>query len=82
MIDISFELNGKEVNPNNFGNALESIVLDSVSDSIQKSIGSLSCTEHHKKAKILVKGKNLKNLSFEVSGCCDNLMNEVQHRLA
>jgi len=81
MIDISFELNGKKVNPNNIGNALESAVLESVSDSIKKSVGSLRCNEHNQQAKILVKGKALDNLSFKISGCCDDFINKVSSKV-
>ncbi len=81
MVDVSFELNGRKVNPNNIGNALESAVLKSVSDSIKKSVGSLHCNEHNQQAKVLVKGKNIDNLSFTISGCCDNFINKVTNKI-
>jgi len=46
MIDISFEINGRKVSPNNIGDAIESAVLESIQDSVSKSIGSIRCTEH------------------------------------
>lgn len=81
MIDISFQLNGKKVNPNNIGSALESAMLNSISDSIKKSVNSIRCSNHSQKAKILLKGKSLDNLSIEVSGCCDEFINKVQNSL-
>ena len=81
MIDISFEINGRKVSPRNMGNALESAMLQSVQDSISKAIGSARCPEHGQKPKIKVKGRNLDSLTFGVSGCCDNLIDEVKKKL-
>ena len=82
MIDISFEINGRKVNPNNMGDALEAAMLSQVADSIKKSVGSVRCSEHNKAPKIIIKGKNLDNLSFEVSGCCDTLIEQVSKKLS
>jgi len=81
MLDISFEINGRKVSPNNVGDALERAILQSVSDSIKRSVGSLRCPEHRSSPKIVVKGRDLNNLSFEVSGCCQKLMDSVESRL-
>jgi hypothetical protein len=81
MIDISFEINGRKVSPRNMGDALESAMLQSVQDSISKAVGSARCPEHGQKPTIKVKGRSLDSLKFEVSGCCDNLINEVKKKL-
>jgi hypothetical protein len=81
MLDISFEINGRKVSPNNVGNVLERAILQSVSDSIKRNVGSLRCPEHSSAPKIVVKGRDLSNLSFEVSGCCQKLMDSVKARL-
>lgn len=81
MIDISFEINGRKVSPRNMGNALESAVLKSVQESITKSVGSARCSEHGQRPKVKVKGRNLDSLSFEVSGCCDQLIETVKKKL-
>ncbi|MES9941694.1 MAG: hypothetical protein ABW104_09555 [Candidatus Thiodiazotropha sp. 6PLUC2] len=78
MIDISFEINGRKVSPRNIGDALESSMLQSVQDSITKAVGSTRCPEHGQKPKINVKGRNLDSLKFEVSGCCDSLIEAVK----
>lgn len=81
MIDISFEINGKKVSPRNVGNALESALLQSVQESITKSVGSARCPVHGQRPKIKVKGRNLDSLSFEVSGCCEQLIETVKKKL-
>ena len=81
MIDISFEINGRKVSPHNMGNTLESALLQSVQESITKSVGSARCPEHGQKPKIKVKGRELDSLNFEVSGCCDQLIETVKKKL-
>lgn len=82
MIDISFELNGRKVSPNNLGNALEAAMLNSVKDSISKSVGSIRCSEHGERPKIKAKGRSIDSLSLEVTGCCDSLIDQVKKKLA
>ena len=81
MIDITFEINGRKVSPRNIGNTLESAMFQSVQDSIGKAVGSTRCPEHGQKPKIKVKGRNLDSLKFEVSGCCDSLIEAVKKKL-
>ena len=81
MFDISFEINGKKVNPNNMADALESAVISDIADSIKKSVGNIKCSEHGKSPKVKVKGRNLDNLSIEVNGCCDALIEKVSAKL-
>lgn len=81
MIDISFEINGRKVSPRNIGNALESALLESVQKSITAAVGSVQCPEHGQKPKIKVKGRSLDSLNFEVSGCCEQLIESVKKKL-
>ena len=78
MLDISFEINGRKVNPNNVKDVLESAILSQVAESIKKSVGNLRCAEHGQSPKIKVKGRNLDNLSFNISGCCEDLIEKVR----
>ena len=59
MIDISFELNGRKVSPNSLGNALEAAMLNSIKDSISKSVGNIRCSEHGGRPKIKAKGRKV-----------------------
>jgi len=81
VIDINFEINGRKVSPRNMGNALESALLQSVQESITRSVGSAQCPEHGQRPKIKVKGRNIDSLSFEVAGCCDQLIHSVKKKL-
>jgi len=81
MIEITFKINGKKVNPNNIGNAIEASILASIQDSIKKSVGSVCCPTHRKYPKITVKGQNLDNLSLEIKGCCEEITETIKAKL-
>lgn len=81
MFDITFEINGRKVNPNNVGDALEAAILRSVSASVKARVGSVRCPEHGRHPQIVGKGRSLDALSFEVSGCCQKLIDGVAAKL-
>jgi len=81
MIDISFEINGKKLKPNNIADELESAMLQEFAESVKKAVGSIRCSEHNQAPKVLLKGKSFDNLSIEVSGCCDDFVKKVSYRL-
>ena len=68
MIDISFEINGRKVNPKKVGDVLEQATLDSVRKQIIRKVGSIRNPKTGERPKIKITGKNLDNLSIEVSG--------------
>ena len=81
MIDISFEINGRNVSSNNIGNAIEAAMLNSIKNSINKSVGSIRCSQHRQGPKIKAKGRSIEKLSLEVTGCCDELIDKVRKKL-
>lgn len=81
MTDISFEINGKKVNPNNIADALKNAMLQEIGESVKKAVGSIRCSEHNQAQKVIVKGKSLDNLSVEVTGCCNDIIKRVTEKL-
>lgn len=80
-VDISFKLNGRKVNPNNMKDELEKAIFKDITGQIKKKLQSVSCKEHRGKPKVTVKGQSMKNLTFEVSGCCQMLIDEATAKL-
>lgn len=80
MIGIKFEIDGKKVKPNNFGNALEAAMLSQITEHLKESVGSIRCKEHNQSPTLKVKGRDMNNLSYEVHGCCDALIEQVSDR--
>lgn len=81
MIDVSFEIGGKKVHPNNIGDALEKALLGEITSNIKKAIGSVKCSEHGNSPSVKVKGRSLDKLSFEVGGCCQGLIDTALKKL-
>lgn len=82
MIDISFEINGRKVRPNQMRNALEKAILQDISSSISQSLRSVRCTVHGERPKVRCKGRKLDKLTFEISGCCENLVERATKKLS
>jgi hypothetical protein len=80
-LNISFKINGRSVNPKNIANALEAAVLEQFAASIKKSVGSMRCPTHRQSPTILIQGKSLKDLSINISGCCEDFVEEVKSRV-
>jgi len=81
MVDISFKINGRRVNPNSLGNALQRAMFESVRKAIIKQVGAIRCPQHGQAAKIVYKGRSFDKLSFEVGGCCEALIEVVKGKL-
>lgn len=80
MIEINFKINGRKVNPKNMKDVFEAAALDSIDQSIKKSVGNIRCSEHGQSPKIQVIGRSIDNLSFNVSGCCESLIEKVSDK--
>ncbi len=80
MIDITFEINGRKVDPRKIGDALERAVYDSVIKQITQKVGNIRDPKTGKRPKIKVKGRNLDNLSYEISGS-EELIEKVKQKL-
>jgi hypothetical protein len=81
MFEIKFEINGQRVDPNRFGDALEQAILQQISEQVSTTLRSVQCSEHGQYAKVTVKGQSLEKLSFEVSGCCQALVDQCIAKL-
>lgn len=80
-MDIKFEIGGKRVDPKNIANALEQAVLKQVSEGVVKSLNSVRCAEHNQTPNVTVKGLSLDKLSFEITGCCQALIDAATAKL-
>ena len=77
MFEISFEINGREVSPQQIGTEIGRATLQSIKDFMVKSVGSIRCPEHGEAAKIVCRGGRLDALAFEILGCCNTLVESV-----
>lgn len=81
MIDVSFEINGRKVNPNQFGDEIEKAIFQEIIDGMKKTLNSVRCSEHGQRPAVKVKGRDFRNLSFEVKGCCQSIIDKATEKL-
>lgn len=81
MIEIKFEINGKTIDPKNIKDVILKTSLGVIKDHLIKKVGSVKCPEHGSEAKIIAKGRDISNLSFMISGCCQKLVDEINRKL-
>jgi hypothetical protein len=68
MIDITFKINGRVIRPNQVGNAREEEALKTIENEITKKVGNLHDSQTDERLKILVKGRDINDLTLEISG--------------
>jgi len=81
MIDISFEINGRKVNPSQLTDVLECAVVQGVRDKLTQAVSDARDPKTGERPKLKVKGRSLDNLSIEVEGSPE-LIAEVKRRLS
>ena len=81
MFSLEVELNGKRVAPGQLSNMIEDMLLTHISEEITNKIGRVRCPEHNQYAKVKAKGRSIDKLSFEISGCCQQLVDQCNKAL-
>ena len=77
---ISFEVGGRKLNPDNLADALMAAVLHGVEESLRARVGSIRDPETGEFPVLVVRGRDLENLSIEVEGS-ERLVALVKERL-
>lgn len=80
MIEVSFEIGGRKVRPNQVKDALERAMFEKVRDHLVKRVGNVRDPETGASPKLRVKGRKLSDLKIEVVGS-PKLIEEVKRRL-
>jgi hypothetical protein len=81
MLKLTFEINGRKVDPNNMADALEAAMLSAVRGNIEQRLSTVRCPVHGSAPTVTCKGSSLERLSFSVSGCCNELIETTKRAL-
>ncbi len=81
-IPFAFEIGGKQINPSEIKDPHEVAVLQNVVNSIVDRIEDMQCPVHKQPPRFVCRGDSVDDLSLEVLGCCDALVDMVKERLA
>ena len=80
-MNIAVEVNGQEINSHRIGDAVESAVVHSVADTINRHVSSMRCPTHGVSVKVTLIGSDPAHLCFKVTGCCQHFVNHVTDKL-
>ena len=72
MFKVDFKFNADD---------LEKAVMQAAAEEITKRVRNVRCPEHGEYARIVARGRSTKDIKFDVSGCCEKLIEEVQRKL-
>lgn len=81
-IPFAFRIGGNDIDPTRLENEAEAAILNQIVESIVDRAGELVCPEHGESPRFVCTGPDIDNLSLEVQGCCEALVDQVQRRLA
>lgn len=81
MIDISFEIGKKIVEPDNMKDVLDITFMKHIRESIENSLAEIRCPIHDCPPTVVVKGEDLDNLKYEISGCCEQFIKKARGHL-
>ena len=80
MIEVSFEIGGRKVRPNQIKDALERAMFEQVRDHVVEMLRGVRDPETGSRPKLRVIGRSLDDLKIEVEGS-PKLVEEVTRRL-
>jgi len=81
MIDVQFEVAGRKISLDGMNPGLQRSMLATIREALGERVGDVECPHHHCAPHILCKGPSVVELSMEISGCCDHIIDKVESRL-
>jgi hypothetical protein len=80
-VAFAFSIGGRDVDPANIADPQEAEFLQGIVESVVDRIELMECGEHKEPPRFLCSGETIDELSLEVFGCCQALVDEVTERL-
>ena len=81
-IEIKFVVGGREVSPDDFGDAAKVQVYKHIRASVTERLRGVRCAEHGGSPQVTVEGSSLDKLEWKITGCCERLRDEAQRALS
>jgi len=78
QVPFAFEVNGEAIDPTNIKDAEIAKQLDAIVESVVDKVGDLKCPEHSEAPRFICSGPDFDDLTLEVQGCCDKLVDIVK----
>ena len=60
---------------------LDILFLKHIRDVIENSLASVHCPKHNREPAVKVLGPSIDNLTYEISGCCQDLIEKTRENI-
>ena len=77
----AFVINGVEVDPANPESPEQQDMMERVMESISKRMEGVTCPEHNETPRFLCTGDRIDDLSIQIHGCCEQLVEQASERM-
>lgn len=81
MLEISFELNGRRIRPDEFGDALEGMVIKQIEERFRTLLGDVRDPQTGEPLRLTLQGSSLDDLEMKIEGT-EAAVAEAERRLA
>ncbi len=83
MVDIpfAFVIDGKQLDPINPDNTEQAAMMQQIVASISDRVDGLVCPEHKEPPRFLCSGEKIDDLSLQIHGCCEKLVEMAENCL-
>jgi hypothetical protein len=81
MVRVEFQIGGRRVQPTALRNRLQRAVLEAIERSIRDRVRAPRCSGHASAIVVMGQGPTFDDLSFELSGCCPEGVEQAKQRL-
>ncbi len=61
---------------------VERTVMSQIENVVVQAVGNTRCRVHDEEGEVLLSGKGLDKLEFQVSGCCDDLIAKIEAKIS
>lgn len=78
----AFYIGGELIDPAAIEDPEQYAIIQNIVESIAQRVGELECAEHGEGPRFVCSGESYSDLSLEVEGCCEALVEQVKVKLS
>ena len=81
-IAFALEIGGEQINPGEIKDPEVAKKIEAIVESVAGKVGGIKCPDHMEPPRFICSGPSFDDLSLEVEGCCDKLVDIVKGGLS
>lgn len=80
-VDLTYTLGGRKVSRDQFFKGLDGEIRKTASDNVSRQVQRMRCPKHGQNARVTELRQTRDGFSFEISGCCDDLVERAKNAI-